>query len=66
MAKNDIKLGIGSFKARLERRKADAIKAISEGHYLAAQSAMNDCIGFEAVIEELEFQLEVMEVNDDE
>lgn len=59
MAKSDIKLGIGSFKARLESRKADAIKAIEEGYYLAAQSALNDCIRYEAVIEELEFQLEV-------
>lgn len=59
MTRNDIRLGIGSYKARLEGRKADAIKAIEEGHYLAAQSALNDCIGFEAVIRELEFQLEV-------
>lgn len=53
---------IKNFKARLESRKADAIKAIAEGNYLVAQSAINDCVGFEAVIEELEYQSECMEL----
>ena len=53
---------IKSFEARLESRKEDAIKAIEEGCWLAAQNAMNDCIGFEAVINELRFQSERMEV----
>lgn len=53
---------IKSFEARLELRKADAIKSIEEGNWLTAQNAMNDCIGFEAVIAELKFQCERMEV----
>lgn len=53
---------VASYKARLADRKADAIKAIEEGAYLTAQNAMNDCIAYEAVIIELVFQRERMEV----
>ena len=57
---------VKSYRARLAMRKADAIKAIEDGAYLTAQNAMNDCIGFEAVITELVFQRERMEVENDD
>ena len=73
-----VKTSIGSFKTRLKDREADAIAAIKDGYreadaiaaikdgsYWTAQIALNECAGFKAVIEELEFQLELMEVDDD-
>lgn len=60
-----IETGIKSYKRRLEDRKEDAIAAIRDGAMWTAQVALGECIGFESVIAELEFQLEVMEVNDD-
>lgn len=63
MSKNFIITSIGSYKTRLKNRKADAIAAIKDDSYWTAQIALSDCIGFEAVIEELEFQLERAEVN---
>ena len=57
---------IASYNARLAYRKADAIKAIEEGAYLTAQNCINDCIGFVAVMNELAFQRERMEVENDD
>ena len=56
-----IETSIGSFKTQLKNREADAIAAIKDGSYWTAQIALSECVGFEAVIKELEFQLEVME-----
>lgn len=60
-----VKTSISSYKTRLKEREADTIAAIKNGSYWTAQIALSECAGFKAVIEELEFQLEVMEVNDD-
>lgn len=60
-----VKTSIKSYKKRLEGRKDAAIAAIKDGSYWVAEIALGECIGFEATIAELEFQLEVMEVNDD-
>lgn len=65
MDKDFIITSIGSYKKRLEGRKEDAIAAIRDGAMWTAQIALGECIGFEATIAELEFQLEVMEANDD-
>ena len=65
MDKSFIITSIKSYKKRLEGRKEDAIAAIRDGAMWSAQIALGECIGFEATIAELEFQLEVMEVNDD-
>lgn len=54
---------IKSYKKRLEGRKEDAIAAIREGAMWTAQEALSECVTFEAIIRELELQLEVMEVN---
>ena len=62
MVAQDIRTSIKSYKKRLEGRKEDAIAAIRDGAMWTAQIALGECIGFEAVIEELEFQLEVMGV----
>lgn len=64
MDKDFIITSIKSYKKRLEGRKEDAIAAIREGAMWSAQIALGECIGFEATIAELEFQLEVIEVND--
>ena len=64
--KDFICTSIKSYKKRLEGRKEDAIAAIREGALWTAQIALGECIGFEAAINELEFQLEVLEVNDDD
>lgn len=60
-----VKTSIGSFKTRLKDREAYAIAAIKDGSYWTAEIALSECAGFKAVIEELEYQLELMEVNDD-
>ena len=60
-----VKTSIGSYKTRLKDREDAAIAAIKDGSYWVAEIALGECIGFEATIAELEFQLEVMEVNDD-
>lgn len=65
MDKDFIITSIKSYKKRLDGRKEDVIAAIREGAMWTAQIALGECIGFEATIAELEFQLEVMEVNDD-
>ena len=65
MDKDFIITSIKSYKKRLEGRKEDAIAAIRDGAMWTAQIALGECIGFEATIAELEFQLEVMEFNDD-
>ena len=48
---------------RLKDREDAAIAAIKDGSYWTAEIALSDCAGFKAVIEELEFQLEVMEAD---
>lgn len=53
---------IKSYKMRLKRRKQDAIEAILRDDMWNAQIALGECIGFEAAISELEFQIECMEV----
>ena len=35
----------------------------ADGSYWTAEIALSDCAGFKAVIDELEFQLEVMEAD---
>lgn len=65
MDKDFIITSIKSYKKRLEGRKEDAIVAIRDGAMWTAQIALGECIGFEATIAELEFQLECMEANDD-
>lgn len=62
MDKDFIITSIKSYKKRLEGRKEDAIAAIRDGAMWTAQIALGECIGFEATIAELEFQLEAMEV----
>ena len=62
MTEKDITTSIKSHEFRLEQRKKDAIRAIREGSYWQAQIALGECIGYEAVINEMRFQLEVMEV----
>lgn len=63
MAAQDIRTSIKSYQKRLDERKKDAIEAINGNHLWAAQLALSECYGFEAVISELEFQLECMEVS---
>lgn len=63
MDKKEIQTSIKSYEKRLESRKADVIRFVTDGSWWNAQTAMGECIGFEAVIAELKFQLEVMEVN---
>ena len=63
MNRKDIETSIKSYSKRLEERKADVVANIQAGSYWAAQIALGECMGFEAVIRELEFQLECMEVN---
>jgi|GEM_PF-2253739 len=58
MTAKDIETSIKSYQKRLEGRKEDAIVAIRDGAMWTAQIALGECIGFEAVISELEFQLE--------
>lgn len=53
-----VKTSIKSYKKRLEGRKEDAIAAIKDGSYWVAEIALGECIGFEATIAELEFQLD--------
>lgn len=63
MDRKELETSIKSYKRRLEGRKEDAIVAIREGAMWTAQIALGECIGFEAVIGELEFQLERMEAD---
>lgn len=63
MTEKDIQISIKSYKKRLEGRKEDAIAAIKAGSLWTAQIAINEASGFEAVIDELEFQLECMGVD---
>ena len=58
-----VKTSIGSYKTRLKDREDDAIAAIRDGSYWTAEIALSDCAGLKAVIDELEFQLEVMEAD---
>ena len=63
MDRKDIEVGIKSYRFRIKNRKKDAIDALLEDSYLAAQSALNDCIAYREVISELNFQLACMEVD---
>lgn len=58
-----VKTSIDSFETRLKGREDAAIAAIKDGSYCTAQIALNECAGLKAVIDELEFQLEVMEAD---
>lgn len=62
MKRKDIETSIASYQHRLAERKKDAIEAINGNHLWAAQLALSECSGFEAVISELEFQLELIDV----
>lgn len=63
MMKDSLTLGIDSYKSRLERRKKDVIDAVLNESWWNAQIALGECIAFEDVITELEYQLEVMEAD---
>ena len=63
MNARDIQTSINSYRKRLDGRREDAIAAIREGAMWTAQIAISECVGYELVISELEFQLECMEVN---
>lgn len=56
---------IGKYRADLERRKLAAVDAIRRGSFAEAREALSDAASFAAIIEEYEFLLEAMEVNDD-
>lgn len=62
MGIDDLITDIKSFKSRLSNRRNDAVKAIGDDEWLVAQNAINDCIGYEAVIDELMFQIDRIEV----
>ena len=66
MERKDIENGIKSYRYRLEKRKKDAIDAVLEESYLAAQAALSDCVAYREVIGELNFQLACMEEDDDQ
>lgn len=63
MNRKDIETSIASYQQRLAYRKEKAMDAIKENNFWVAQLAMCECVGFVAVINELEFQLECMEAN---
>lgn len=69
MMKDSLTLGIDSHKSRLERRKKDVTDAVLNGNWWNAQIALGECITFDGIITELEYQLEVAEIegcdNDD-
>lgn len=58
-----IEMSIKSYKARMAEANQRAISAITRGTYSVALIAINDATRYQAVIEELEFQLEVMEAD---
>ena len=66
MARNSIERGIDCFKARLENSKKDVIEAVMNGNWWNAEIALGECVSFVAVVKELEYQLEVMEVENDD
>lgn len=59
----NINTAIGSYKYRLDNRRKDAVMAILNGNYLTAESALGDCIAYEAVIKELQYQRQLMEAD---
>ena len=63
MMKDSLTLGIDSYKYRLDNRRKDAVMAILNGNYLTAESALGDCIAYEAVIKELQYQRQLMEAD---
>lgn len=63
--KDFINTSIKSYQKRLEGRKEDAIVAIRQGAMWSAQVAIGECMGFQSAIAELEYQLELLEVDDD-
>lgn len=62
MMKDSLTLGIGSYKARLERRKKDVIDAVLNENWWNAEIALGECVMFEGIIDELQYQLEVAEI----
>lgn len=62
MTTEDIQTSIDSYKARLKERKAELVTFVMRDELWNAQIALGECIGFEACVKELEFQLMVMEV----
>lgn len=62
MTASEIQTSVKSYQKRLEGRKEDAIVAIRDGSMWSAQIALGECIAYQAVIDELQFQLDDMEV----
>lgn len=62
MNADEITTAIRSRRRRLEDGKLRAINAIREGDWWAAQIALGECVGHSEVIDELGFQLDVIEV----
>lgn len=62
--REDLELGIGSYRFREQTAKESAIDFISKGNYSAAIGFLTDAMRYEACAKELMFQLELMEVED--
>lgn len=63
MTYEDILTSIGSYTKRRDERKRAAIDAINDNSFMLAVVALNEAAQYNAVVNEYEFQLEVMEVN---
>ena len=61
-----LRTSIGSYKHRMMGADERAIRAIREGSYSVAMLALAETMQYKACIEELEFQIEVSEVNGDD
>lgn len=64
--RESIELGIASHKARENDAKSRATSSIARGEYWTAQIAIQEAAQHAACIEELEFQIEAMEVENDD
>lgn len=62
MNAKDTEKSIASYRHRMEMRKLVAVDAVRNGDWLVALGAINEAANYEAVMEELEFQIECMEV----
>lgn len=66
MTIDNLKEGIGSHEAREMDARDRAIRAITKGEYWTAQIALQEAAQHAACSEELQFQIETMEVEDDD
>ena len=64
MTRKDIETSIKSYQARLSNSIRAAHQAIDEGSWWVAQLKLGECISYEAVINELEFQLEAYDLTE--